>query len=107
MDTRETATLKIGKHDFVVKTYATARETQAIQGTYFKGAKVSIAGGAPVFDEIDPAVQFEVEEETIRQLVVSIDGSTENIVETCKDLPNAEYRELISGIDELISKKNS
>ncbi len=103
---RETTTLTIGKHTFEVKTYATARETNLIQGTYFKGSKVEVVNQQPKISEFDPSVQYNVQLEMVRQLVVKMDENTENIVERCENLPNGEFQELAVKIDEVISKKN-
>lgn len=103
---RETKEIKLGEHTFVLKTYATGRETQAIQSVYFKGTKIGISDGTPTFSDLDPSVQFDVQQEMVRQMVVSLDGSTENIVDRVLDLPNEEYVEIIAILDALVSKKN-
>lgn len=102
---REQKTIGIGQHKFVIKTYATAREAQAIQSVYFKGLKVEVAGSAPKINDLDPGVHFEAQAEMIRQMVVSMDGSADNLIERCKDLRSEEYDELVAAVDELVSKK--
>jgi hypothetical protein len=104
---RETKNHQIGSHSYVVKTYATAREVNDIQQIYFKGTKVEVLGREPKINEFNPNVQFEMEQAMIREMVVSMDGSEENIVERCTDLPFTEYRDLISLIDDLVSKKKN
>src|SRR5690348_14841577 len=104
---RDTKQIEIGPHKFQVKTYATAREHQAIQQAYFKGTKFDVVGEKPNISEINPGVMFEVQQEMVRQLVVSFDGTTDNIVERCLDLPQEEFAALIPALDEIISKKKS
>lgn len=104
---RETKEIVIEKHKFEVKTYATAREVKAIQSAYFKGAKIEIVAEQPKISEFNPDVQFEVEKETIRTMVVSVDGSAEDIVDRCIDLPNDIYLELVGELDSLVSKKKN
>lgn len=103
---RQTQELKVGKHTLITKTYATGREAQAIQAKYLTATKVTVNAAGPTFNDFDPSVQFAVEEETIRQMVLSLDGSGEDVVNRCLDLPNSEYREIISALDELVAKKN-
>lgn len=104
---REQKEIKAGISAFEVKTYATAREANSIQQAYFKGSKLEIVGEQPKISEFNPGVQFEVEQELIANMVISMDGSTENIVERCLDLPNETYRELVEQLDALVSKKKS
>lgn len=107
MENRETKEITAGKSTFTVKTYATAREANTIRQAYFKGSKVEIVGDQPRMSDFNPGMQFEVEQEMIGTLVVSMDGSTENIVERATDLPEETYRELIEQLDALVAKKKS
>lgn len=106
---RETQELAFGGHSFTVKSYATARENQAIQRVLLKDAKFDLASGAeaPKLNDFDPLVMFDMNEETVRQMVVTMDGKPENIVERYLDLPSAVAEELVSALNELVAKKNS
>lgn len=104
---RETKNIKIGEHQYTVKTYATARESHTIQQAYFIGTKMEVVGDAPKISEFNPGVQFEVYQEMIKQIVLAMDEVRENIVERCLDLPSTEFDELIAELDALISKKKS
>lgn len=104
---RDAKEQKIGKYTFVIKTYATAREANAIQQTYLKGTKVEVVGEQPRISEFNPGVQFEVQQAMIREMVVSLDGSAENIVERCLDFPSDVFDELVAVLDGLVSKKKS
>lgn len=103
---RETKTIEIGNHKFVVKTYATAKETNAIQSAYFKGSKVEIVGEQPKISEFNPTVQYDVKLALIGQIVVEMDGSKDNIVNRCEELKDEIFQELTTQIDTLITKKN-
>lgn len=107
MPPRETTEITIDKYTFVVKTYATAREMAAIQQAYFRGAKIEVVGQEPRISEFNPAVQTEVHKEMIAQLVVSVNGVTENVVDYCIDLPNDIFMELIGRVDDMATKKKS
>lgn len=104
---RETKEISFGKHKAVVKTYATAREHQTIQKALLKDAKFDVVGETPKLNDFDPTVLFSLHEEMVRQMVVSLDGSAEQIVDRYLDLPSADAEELVKVLDELVSKKNS
>ena len=104
---RQTETFETDGHAFVVRTYATAREANTIQQAYFKGTKLEVVGDQPKISEFNPAVQFEVQQEMVRQMVVLMDGRADDIVERCLDLPNDTYTALVEYLDGLISKKKS
>lgn len=103
---RETTTIKTKNHSFEVKTYATAREVNAIQSVYFEGAKIEIVGETPKINEFNPSVQYNVQLATIEQLVVEMDGDKQNIKNRCEDLPSGEFDELTAQLDAIASKKN-
>ncbi len=104
---RETITFSVGKHQIVAKSYATAREHQAIQRTLLRDAKFDISAGAQKVTDFDPTVMFEMQEELVRQLVVSVDGVTEGLVDICFELPSEDFDALVTALDEIVSKKKS
>ena len=103
---RETTTITVADHKFEVKSYATARESNAIKQAYFKGTKLEVVGDQPKISEFNPGVQFEVHQELIAQMIVKMDDSEERIVEKCLDLPTNLFDELVAKLDDLVSKKN-
>lgn len=104
---RETKIIKIGAHSFTIKTYATAREANTIQQAYFAGTKVELVGENPQIKDFNPGVQFEVEQEIIKQMVINMDESTDDILNRVLDLPADEFNELVVTLDTLIAKKKS
>ena len=104
---REQKELQVGEVILVVKTYATAREANAIQQAYFKGSKVEVVGTEPKISEFNANAQFEVEQELIRQMVVSFNGETENILDNALNLPADVFSEIVKELDALVSKKKS
>jgi hypothetical protein len=107
MSERETKNIEIGGHKFEIKTYATAREGATIQQAYFKGTKVEVVGNEPKISEFNPNVQFDVQLELVRQMVVSMDGTAEDIVARCEALPNDVFDELATELDTLVAKKKN
>lgn len=104
---RETKEISIHPYTFVVKTYATAREANTIQQAVFRGTKVEVIGEQPKISEFNPAAQHEVEKEMIAQMVISLDGNADNLVDRCLDLPVDVYREIVEKLDALVSKKKN
>lgn len=102
---REKFATEFGSHKFEIKTYATAREANAIQQVLLGSAKMELVGQEPRISEFNPAIQQEVEQEMIRQMVLSLDGTADNIVDRCLDLPAETYDDLVSHLDALVSKK--
>lgn len=103
---RETKLIDLGDGlGGVIKTYATAREVQAVKQSYFIGTKVEIVGDAPKISEFNPAIQSEVEKAMIQSLCVSIGESKENLYEVALDLKVEQYNKLIEELDALVSKK--
>lgn len=102
---RETKDVTIGVHKIVLKTYATARESQAIQNVYFSNTKLEVSGESYKINEFNPGVQTEVNKESVKQLVVSIDDKTDNLVETALDFRSEDFDKLIEEIQEITSKK--
>lgn len=102
---RPTKDIVVSGRTFKVKTYATAREANAIQQAYFKGTKLEVVGEQPKISEFNPGVQFEVYQEMVRQMVLEMDGTADNIVDRCLDLPSDEFDELVTELDQLVSKK--
>jgi hypothetical protein len=103
---RETKTLEIEGHSFIVKAYATAREVNTIQQALFKGTKVGIVGDQPQISEFDPGGGFEMQSEMIRIMVVSMDGQTD-FMTALEALPHNVWDELIAVLDPLVSKKKN
>lgn len=104
---REIIPVEIEKHTFEVKSYATALESNAIKQAYFNGTKLEVVGDQPKISEFNPNVQFEVQQEMIKQMVVKMDGSEERIVERCLELPVEEFDTLTGKLDDIITKKKS
>lgn len=106
MQDRETKTIDLGEGlKAVIKTYATARESQAIKNSYFIGTKIEVVGETPKINDFNPSVQNDVEKSMVKMICVSIGDKTENLDEVALDLKVDQYNVLISEIDALVSKK--
>lgn len=104
---RETKIIKVGDHNVVVKTYATAREAQIMQKSAFAGLKIDIVNEQPKITDFNPAVQVEIEKSMIETLVVSVDEKSEGIAETVLDWKADDYTDLVSQLNDILSKKKN
>ena len=89
----------------VAKTYLTGREANEIESVYTKDAKVNMSGGDVKVDGFNPNSTFEATKKTIELLVVSVNGSIENVVDTVLDLPKSQFDEIVSFLNSLTDKK--
>lgn len=107
MDTkRETKEVKTsGGHTAVIKTYATGREFNEIQGVYLKSAQVNIINGQPAISGLSAETEMEASKKMIEMLVVMLDDSDENLVDRVLDLPLTDYNEVIEALSEISGKK--
>ena len=105
MQNRETKEIQIGDHKVVLKTYATGREYNEIQKVVFGSAKINIVGGAPQFNSVSAEIAIESDKKAIEMLVVSIDGKTENILDTILDLRQDVYAKVVEEVNDILGKK--
>lgn len=104
---RELKTLEIQGHNIVVKAYATARESQAINTAVYKGISIEIVNEAPRLKDFDPSSTFLLHNAMVENLVVSVDGKSENVLDTILDLQSDVFDELIRQLDAVVSKKKN
>lgn len=91
---RPTETITVGEHTFEVKTYASAREVAAMQ------LEMEKHGG-----EGKNSAVFAAQVEIVRQLVVKMDDSAEDIAGRVQDLPLDDFLALSADLDARITKK--
>lgn len=104
---RETKTIETptSKHKIEIVTYATGREVRGIEQKYYAKAKLDIVAGQPKISDMDLSAQYDVEQEMIRVLVKSVNGSTENILDTVLEFRSEDYEFVIASLNEVTKKK--
>lgn len=103
---RETKTFETSKGNKVVHyTYLRGRDANAIQACYTKGAQVNMTGQDVRVEGFNPNAEEEATKKTIEILVVSVNGSSEKVVDDVLDLPVDEYHEVVAALNELSKKK--
>lgn len=102
MENRELITIKtpIGGVDVVLKAWLTGREKRDInsvlfQDTEFNDGKYSISGSKLTA----------VKDAAIRNVVVSVNGVTEDILNILLDMRSEDYDFIVNKVDELTSEK--
>jgi hypothetical protein len=103
--TRPTEEIRVGNHTIVVKTYATGREFNEIQAVYLRNAKINMVGNAPQVSGFTAEVELEATKKALEMLVVSVDGSSENVVSVIEEFPNDEYQKVVEKVNALLGKK--
>jgi len=96
---REKKTVKIGSHDLVLNAYVTGREANELKRVLFGSVNVAVEGDTTKASNISGAVLVQQEEKAIEMLVVSLDGSAENVLARVLDLPEAEYAQVVEAVN--------
>ena len=95
----------ISKLKIAIKTWITAREDQEIQGVMFKAMKMNPTGKDFNFEPIDGTCILDRERKSMEMLIASIDGKTENILETVLDMNKIDYDFIKEEIDKIVNFK--
>lgn len=105
---RETITLETprSKTKVEVKTYLTGREKRAITTAYFND-KLEVNSETRVVKGIDFNIINKAEEIAWNSIVVSIDGKTENIVNTILDMHSEDYEFIVKEVNKIANPSNS
>jgi len=98
---RETRIIKTQNHQVEIKTYITAGEKRQLRDVLLKGMKVNMEGDTPRISEFYPDVITEAENRAIEIVVVSIDGSKENILQRLLDFKADEFDQVMEEIDKI------
>ncbi len=101
MNERETKELitPVDGHKVVVKTYLTGREYREIENVFLRQAKVNTAGQQS--GEFDGSIVKVAEDRLLEQAIISIDGSTENILNKALDFKNADFSYLVKELNDM------
>lgn len=102
---RETKTLDIGNHKIVVNTYLTGREVRDIDSALMDKLEIRQVGKSQEISGLKGSMLKEQEDMQIKAVVVSIDGSSDNIVDRLIDLPHEQYQQVMQHIKIVVGKK--
>jgi hypothetical protein len=92
----------VGGHKVVLKAWITGREKRAINSALLDDS--SMIDGKY---SIDASNIDRMKDEAIKNVIVSINGSNENVIDTLLDMRSQDYDFVIAEIDEITSEKKS
>lgn len=101
--TRETVEFqtKSKQNKVVLHTFLTRRERRAIKNALFGGKEIAVDGKNDMKATISMELTDVAEDVTFQKMIVSLNGSDENILERMLELPDNEADEIKAKIDEL------
>lgn len=80
-------------HEVVIKTYLTGREAEQVQQVLYADIKMSMGdleSGKTEIKEIPAAAIMAQQRKALELLLVSLDGSSENVMDRFLDLPSED-----------------
>lgn len=95
-------TTPIGKQVVEMKTYLTGREKRALTNIYLKG-NLSFNLDDKDIKGFKGDILEEAENFAWKTVIVSIDGKTENIVDTILDMRAEDYQAIVKAVNEIVS----
>lgn len=93
-----------GGHAVVLNAYITGRESNAIKQVLYDDLKMNLKdaqNGTVAMDDMPSSFVVKQEEKAIELIVVSIDGSSENVLQTVLDLPVPEYNAIVEEVNKV------
>src|SRR4051812_42848329 len=91
-----------GKHVVVMHDYVTGREMRQIQDIFFRTMEIKSATDISGFKASSAS---EAQDMALSILLVSVDDSTDDLVEKVLDLPAPEFEEIIAAVNEITEPK--
>lgn len=105
MTDRETKSLTTpGGHTVVLRSYLTGREANQLKELLFADLKLNtedMESGKVTIDAIPASFLVKQEEKAIELLTVSIDGTSENVLQILLDLSSTDYDVVVAAINEI------
>lgn len=89
----------------VLNSYITGRENREITNIFLEKAEMTMVGNTPNITGIKGDITNLAENKTIELMVVSVDGQTDNVLDTILDLPTQDYDFIVLTMNELKGKK--
>ena len=104
---RETIEIETpNKHKVVLKSWLTGREKRGLKKPLMNRMKLDIEGKGVLEDAHLGELYEEMEDLTIKAVVVSVDGDTENVVEKVLNLKEEDYDFVLAEIDKIVKKEH-
>lgn len=97
----------VDKIPVVLKTYLTGGERRAINTPYLRQAKIKVEDDGSTTKNIEYSADIdnEVQDITIQQVVVSVNGKSDNILSDILNLKDDDFTFVVKSINEITSVK--
>lgn len=102
----ETKTIEtpVKKHQVVLKSFITGRESREIKGVFLKGVNFKLEGQAAKSDDIDmEKITEEAENKAFEIVVISINGNEEKKLDAILDMNLRDYEFVKSEVNKITS----
>lgn len=93
-----------GGHAIVLNSYLTGRESNVIKQVLYDDLKMNMQdaqNGNVAMENLPSSFVVKQEEKAIELVIVSLDNSTENVVERILDLPLDEYNAIVDEVNKV------
>jgi hypothetical protein len=108
---RETITITtpIEKHEIVLKSYITGREYRQINTAFMRDVEIeaNAKGETPTMKGLKGSAVEEYENAQLKHVVISIDGSLENVLERILDMRIEDYEFIAKKVRNIIGEKET
>ena len=88
-----------------LKTYITGREKRAIESVYYRDVEMTATGGEQTVKGFKAAAIEEAQNTAIATVVVSIDGSPDDILNRVLEMKLEDYEAVLAAIEEVTAGK--
>lgn len=104
---RETKTLTTpGGKEFILKTYVTGREARQLQAIFLDKVSLKQTPEGQTMEGLKGSAAAEAEDLAVKLIVISFDGSEDDLINRILDLPNTDTDFIKKTINEVTSPKD-
>jgi hypothetical protein len=98
-------TTPFGNHQVEIKTYLTGREKRALTSVYLQG-NLSFNTEDKDIKGFQSGILEQAENLAWQTVIVSINGKSENIIETILDMRAEDYQMVVKAVNEIVADKD-
>jgi hypothetical protein len=93
----------VGKHKVELKLWLTGADKRALRSVYTDEMEISVKGETPEIKNVLGSMINKAEDKAIETVVVSVNGTKENIIKTLLEMRSEDYDFVMDAINELTS----
>jgi len=103
----ETIETPIGKHKVQLKSWITGRDRRELRSVYLEEAEFGVSEREPQIKGLTGKIVEKAEDKAIEVVVVSVDGSRENVVKRVLDMRDEDYEFVMRRIHQITKEKKT